>query len=99
VSFTTGDLEINHQALPKKVKIKEGVSKVYKHNGAFVVVKINNILEAKEKDFENSKGQVISDYQAQKEKKWLENLANTYTIKVNDDVLKEVKTTLKSVNN
>jgi len=99
VSFTTGDLEINHQALPKKLKIKEGVSKVYKHNGAFVVVKINNILEAKEKDFENSKGQVISDYQAQKEKEWLENLANTYTIKVNDDVLKEVKTTLKSVNN
>ncbi|MBQ0768766.1 MAG: peptidylprolyl isomerase [Bizionia sp.] len=99
VSFTTGTLESNHQSLPKQLKLTEGVSKVYKHNDAFVVVKINNIFEAKEKSFENSKGQVISDYQAQKEKEWLENLANTYTIKVNDDVLKEVKTTLKSVNN
>lgn len=99
VSFTTGDLEINHQSLPEKLKIKEGVSKVYKHNDAFVVVKIKNISEARQKSFEDSKGQVISDYQTQKESEWLKNLAKKYTIKVNDDVLKEVKTILKSVNN
>lgn len=99
VTFTTGDLEIEHQALPKKLKIAVGVSKVYKHNDAYVVVKINSASESKLKSFEDCKGQVISDFQVQKEKEWLKDLASTYTIKVNEDVLKEVKTTLKSENN
>ncbi|TYB80101.1 peptidylprolyl isomerase [Bizionia saleffrena] len=99
VSFTIGDLEIDHQAFPKKLKIAQGVSKVYKHNDAYVVVKIEGITEAKQKNYKESKGQVISDYQAQKEKEWLVNLANSYTIKINDDVLKDVNTLLKPANN
>lgn len=41
-------------------------------------------------DFEESKGQVIVDYQQQLEKEWIELLKSKYTVKINDDELKKL---------
>jgi hypothetical protein len=43
-----------------------------------------------DKDFEESKGQVIADYQQELEKEWIKLLKAKYTVKINDDELKKL---------
>jgi hypothetical protein len=43
-----------------------------------------------DKDFEESKGQVIADYQYELEKEWIKLLKAKYTVKINDDELKKL---------
>ena len=96
VTFTTGELDKDHQALPKDFKFKEGVSNIYKHNDAYVVVKVNSILPKTPKTFEESKGKVISDYQVFKEDNWLKELAFKYVVNVNQEVLNKVKSKINN---
>jgi len=95
ISFSSGIMDKNHQALPNKFIFKEGISKIYSHNGAYVVVKVKEIFPKSLQSFEKSKGEIIADYQIFKEQKWLKELALKYTIKVNQAVLNKVKDTLK----
>ncbi len=96
VTFTSGIMNASHQALPKEIKFKKGVSKIMKHNNSYVVVKVNDILPERQKTFKESKGNVTSDFQAYKEKQWLKELANKYDVVLNNDVVEAVKTKLKS---
>ncbi len=95
VSFTEGIMDEKHQALPKKIKFEKGVSKVHKHNDAYVAVKVKDVLPVTQKTFEETKGKVISDYQASKEENWLKELSEKYAIKVNEKVLTKVKSEIK----
>lgn len=91
VSFIVDKVTLNHQALPSNFKAQQGVSKLFKHNNAYSVVKVNSIIPKQQKTFEEAKGKVISDFQELKEKQWLENLSKTYKVTINQDVLKQVK--------
>ncbi len=95
VSFIVDTLEVNHQALPKGLDLKTGVSKIFKHNDAYSVVKIENILPKTLKSFEEAKGSVVSDFQEEKEKEWLLKLAKKYKVSINKEALQQVKTELK----
>lgn len=95
VIFTTGVMDTSHQALPKSFKFEKGVSKIRKHNDAFVVVQVNEILPEEQKTLKEAKGNVISDYQNKKEENWISGLAKKYEIKLNQDVLQKVKKQLK----
>ena len=95
VSFTAGEMEANHQALPKHFKFKKGVSKVYNHNDAYVVIKVKAILPKQAKTYDETKGKVISDYQAFKEEQWIKELANKYKVAVDKAVLETVKNNIK----
>ena len=86
----------NHQALPKDFEFKKGISKIYNHNNAFVVVKVKEILPETQKPFDDAKGAVICDYQTYKEEKWLKELSEKYKVVVNDDVLNDVKSQIKN---
>lgn len=94
VSFTSGEMDKNHQALPKNFKFKKGISKIMKHNEAYIVAKVTDVLPQTQKTFKEAKGKVIGDYQNFKEENWLKELAFKYTINVNQDVLKKVKQTI-----
>ena len=96
VSFTTGELDKEHQALPKDFEFKTGVSDVYKHNDAYVVVKVNSVLPKTQKTFEEAKGKIISDYQVFKEDNWLKELAFKYVVNVDQDVLKNIKSKINN---
>ena len=96
VIFTTGKMDKNHQALPAKVKFKKGVSKIYKHNDAYVVVQVKDVIPLKPKTLSEAKGQVTSDYQAQKEKNWLSDLRKKYHVTINKDVLEGIKNSIKT---
>ena len=96
VSFSSGEMDKKHQALPDDFSFKIGVSKVYKHNDAFVVVNVSKVLPKRPKTFEEAKGLVTSDYQIFKEENWLKELQDKYLVKVNPEVLKSIKQTLKN---
>ncbi|AUS06951.1 peptidylprolyl isomerase [Pseudotamlana carrageenivorans] len=95
VIFTSGVVEANHQGLPKDFEFKKGVSKIFKHNDAFVVVQVKDVFPKKQKTFEEAKGLVVNDYQTLKEEKWIDSLEKKYHVKVNQDVFKKVKNQLK----
>ena len=95
VIFTKGVMEIDHQALPKDLELKEGVSKVYQYNDAYHVLRINKVIPSVNKTFDEAKGRVISDYQNAIEENWITSLNNRYKVDVNSKTLKKVKNQIK----
>ncbi len=92
VLFTSGKFEIDSKKLPKNLEIKEGVSKIFKDkNNDFKIVRIKKIIPESTKEFENTKGKVISDYQEYLEKEWIIDLHNKYKVNVNKKTLKKIK--------
>lgn len=96
VIFTVDTMDANYQALPKGFEFKKGISKIYNHNNAFILVQVKEVLPETQKTLEEAKGLVISDYQAYKEEKWLKVLAEKYKIVINQEALKNVKSQIKN---
>lgn len=96
VIFTQGMIEENHQSIPEGFDFKEGISKIYNHNNAYVAVLVKTIIPETLKTFDEAKGSVISDYQTQKEENWIKQLKEKYKIIINQDVLSHVKTQIKN---
>ncbi|MBT8302929.1 MAG: peptidylprolyl isomerase [Bacteroidia bacterium] len=91
VIFTMGTMERGHQALPNDVEFKKGVSPVYKHNDGFVVVKVDGIEESRTQSFEEAKGKLNGDFQAQVEIDWLSSLRDKFQVSINSGALQRVK--------
>ncbi|MFK7756991.1 MAG: peptidylprolyl isomerase [Flavobacteriales bacterium] len=72
--------------LTDKQKMKKGAYKV-EFEGKFYVVNLKNIIPSKEKELDEAKGLITSDYQAFLEKQWIEELRSKYNYTVNKDVL------------
>ncbi|SFZ92113.1 peptidyl-prolyl cis-trans isomerase SurA [Flaviramulus basaltis] len=96
VIFTSGIIDEEHQTLPKNFDFKKGISKIYKHNNAFVVVQVKNVLPETQKTFDEAKGSVISDYQNFKEENWIKELSEKYKVVVNQEALQNVKAQIKN---
>nr|WP_255744918.1 peptidylprolyl isomerase [Aestuariivivens marinum] len=96
VIFTQGNMDANHQSIPKEYKFKKGLSKIYKHNSGYVLIQTKEIIPKSLKTFEEAKGLVISDYQEFKEAQWMKELRKKYKVVINADVLKEVRNEVKS---
>jgi peptidyl-prolyl cis-trans isomerase SurA len=94
VIFTSGLMDAEHQALPKDFSFTKGVSKIFNHNGSYVVVKVNKVLPKAYKTFGEAKGKVSSDFQDEKEKNWLKELENKYKVVIHPEVLTAVKSKL-----
>jgi len=92
--ISEGLFELTDKELPKKYKAATGVSKVFKHNNQYVVVRVVKEISPKQKHFEEVKGRVINDYQTKIEKDWLLKLATKYKVVVNQSVLESVKKSL-----
>jgi len=89
-----GIYELTDKELPKKYSADIGVSKIYKHNNQYVVVKGIKEVLPKQQLLDEVKGRVINDYQTQIEKDWLLSLASKYKVEVNKSVLESVKKSL-----
>ncbi|GAA3567879.1 peptidylprolyl isomerase [Snuella lapsa] len=96
VIFTSGVMDASHQALPKGFVFKNGMSKIYSHHDAFVVVQVKEVLPEAQKTFDEAKGSVISDYQIYKESKWVKELRDKFKVTINQEALKKVKLQIKS---
>ncbi len=91
VIFTKDTMDASHQALPKKYKFKKGISDIFKHNKSYVVVQTDAIIDSSLKTFEDSRGKVMSDYQAFIEENWIKTLRKKYKVTINNESLREVK--------
>ena len=91
----TGVFEEGNSALPKGVKFETGVSDVIKEGEYYFVTKVNKVLPAEPKKLEECKGKVINDYQQYLEQKWVTDLNQEFSVKVNQDVFENVKKQLK----
>lgn len=96
VIFTSGIMDQAHQALPTNMSFKEGVSKIYHQDDAYIIAHIKAVLPESPKTYEEAKGQVVSDYQVFKEAQWMKALAQKYPVQVYDAVLTKVKLNLKN---
>ncbi len=96
VMVTNGVFEKGANELPKDFELKSGISKIYEEDNAFTIVVVEKALPAGIKDYEDVKGRVLSDYQNDMEKSWMQGLRDTYTVKVDEKVLKRLKKELGS---
>lgn len=96
VVFTSGIMDANHQALPDNFEFAKGISKIYKHNKAFIIAKVKAVLPKELKTFEEAQGLIISDYQTYKEENWVKQLKEKYKVVVNQSVLNKVKNQIEN---
>jgi peptidyl-prolyl cis-trans isomerase SurA len=95
VIVTNGIMELGHQMLPQDLELKEGVSKIYEKNDAFHVIKVNKVIPKTNKTFEESKGNVINDFQNEIEKNWVQTLKEHFKVVIHKDVLAKVKSQMR----
>ncbi len=95
IMVNVGVFEEGNNILPKNVVLKEGVTEVLKNGASYYVTKVNKILPAGEKTFEEAKGKIINDYQQYLEENWVSNLKKEFKIDVNQDVFEKVKKEIK----
>jgi peptidyl-prolyl cis-trans isomerase SurA len=95
IIFTKGIFNKDDSKLPLNFEIKEGLSKIYKHNEAFHVIDVKAILPAGTKTLDEAKGNVVNDYQEQIETDWINDLYKRYKVEVNTKALKAIKAKLK----
>ena len=78
-----------------KMKWKAGTSEVFFNDNKkpLYLIRIHKKLKPMNKELAECRGMVISDYQNQLEKEWVEDLKKKFPIIINEDVLKELKKT------
>lgn len=87
--------EKGDNAIVDQVKWEEGVSKNIEEGGRQFFVHIKEVIEPRYKTLDDAKGVIISDYQSQLEKEWIESLRNKYEFSVDTTVLNELKSELE----
>jgi len=98
VLFTTGTLEEGSSKFPKNYRITKGVSEIYNpEKNQYVIIDVNKIIEPVNKTLEETRGEVINDYQKELEEKWIIDLRTKYKVKMNRKNLKKLKRQFKSL--
>ncbi|UZO80424.1 peptidylprolyl isomerase [Aquimarina sp. ERC-38] len=90
------EVEEGNTNLTKKLTGKENEVVSINEGDLYTVLKVIKINPKKIKSFEEIKGKVISDYQEEIEKKWMQELREKYEVKVNKRTLKAIKKELNS---
>jgi peptidyl-prolyl cis-trans isomerase SurA len=90
-----GVFEEGNDVLPKNVKFAEGVSDILKTGDYYYVTRVNKIIPAGIKKFDECKGKVINDYQQYLEENWVSDLKKEFTINVNQEAFEKVKKEIK----
>ena len=81
--FTDGDNK--HIDMVEK---KTGIAKdIVLEDGSYILVDIHKVLPSGEKEMDETRGKVISDYQNALEAEWLSSLKARYSISINTEVL------------
>lgn len=74
-----------------QVKWKPGASEIIDEPDTKIVVWINKLIDSKPKKLDDIRGQVTADYQDNLEKEWIKALREKYPVKINQDVLSQIK--------
>lgn len=92
VLFSKGKLEEGSSKLPEGYTFKLGVSQIFEEEPHhFTIINVADIFEPQPKELNETRGEVMNDYQNHLEKEWVKDLRQTYKIKVNQKNYKELK--------
>lgn len=92
VLFSSGTLEEGSSKLPKDFRFNLGVSKIFNPaKNQYTIVNVTKIMEPVNKNLNETRGQVINDYQKELEDQWIVDLRNKYKVKMNKKNLKKLK--------
>lgn len=95
VMVTSGVFEIGQPPLPEAADVTVGVSEIYTRNGSYFVVSAHEILPEGVKELSAVRGTIVSQYQNQVEREWVESLRSKYSVNVNQKTLKRLKKQLR----
>ncbi|WP_395061328.1 peptidylprolyl isomerase [Flavobacterium sp.] len=90
-----GVYEEGADALPKGTKLELGLSEITNKGDYYFITKINKVIPAGIKTFEECKGKIVNDYQQYLELNWVNELRKEFTVKVNQDTFEKVKKQIK----
>jgi peptidyl-prolyl cis-trans isomerase SurA len=72
----------------KKIrKFKSGLNKAYAFNDEYYIFKVEEIMQPRQREFNEAKGLVTAAYQNQLEQDWLKSLREKYNIEVKQEAL------------
>lgn len=92
VLFSSGKLEEGSSKLPQKFIMQNGVSEIYNEkDNEYTIIRVDQTIPVSFKKFEETRGEVINDYQIYLEKLWVANLHENYKVKINKRALKRLK--------
>jgi peptidyl-prolyl cis-trans isomerase SurA len=91
VMVKSGLFEEEYDILSYYTNASKGVTSIVSKDNYYFVVNIKEVKEAGDKDFQDCKGKVISDYQQFLESNWVNELRKEFEVKVNQDVFNKVK--------
>ncbi|WP_103070326.1 peptidylprolyl isomerase [Aquimarina sediminis] len=91
VLFSEEELIKGEHALPKDFSGKKGNIVIAEEENLMTLIMVREVLPSRIKTFEETKGEVINDFQESTENKWLKDLKTRYQVKVNEEILKKAK--------
>ncbi len=94
--FSSGDFEIDNPLIPKNMVFNKGISEIFSLDDNYILLNISNIETPQILSFEDAKGAVISNYQNVLESEWLETLRNKFPIVINEEILNDLKKSIKT---
>lgn len=96
IMINEGVYEEGNTAIPANLPQNMGITDIYKNGLYFYVTKVNKVLPAGLKTFEEAKSKVINDYQQYLEENWVSELKKEFVIKVNADVFSKISKNIKN---
>jgi len=88
IKQTAGKMEKGSSPILNSVSWEKGLKPIFKQDGVWYVVRINDLIPAGPKELEEVRGIMTSDFQTELEASWLETLKKKFSLKVNEDVVK-----------
>jgi peptidyl-prolyl cis-trans isomerase SurA len=90
VIFKSGTFKKGDELIPSNYLFAVGVSDITILENKYVVINSEKVLMPEQQELENIRGKVISDYQEQLEKEWIEELHATYVVKLNNAEIESI---------
>jgi peptidyl-prolyl cis-trans isomerase SurA len=91
VAVTELKYEKGDNAVGDSITWKAGAYLQTKDKDKFVLLYVDSILPSQIKKLQDARGLYTADYQNYLEKKWIDELRNRYVIKINNEVLENIK--------
>ncbi|WP_281987249.1 peptidylprolyl isomerase [Aquimarina aggregata] len=91
VLFSEEELIKGEDKLPKNFKAQEDNITLLQEDNFATLILVKEVLPSRVKTFEETKGELINNFQEDIERKWLDELKDKYAVKVNQKALKKIK--------
>lgn len=91
VMSNSGVFEEGNDALPKSTKFEVGISEIQKEGEYYFVTKVDKVMPKGIKTLDECKGKIVNDYQQYLEQRWVDDLKQEFTVKINMDAFEKVK--------